>query len=101
DAVLPLVLRLPDAGPLHEAERCGEGGVQSQEGARVVEVPAVALQVDQHPTPGTLRRVLPDVAAHHLPRRRPGATELQARIEGDHSRVVAFQLTVGDERTDG
>src|SRR5206468_7662968 len=102
EADLPLVLRLPDAGPLHEAERiCVEAGVQRQEGTRVVQEAAVAHEVDQHATPRAFRRALTEVAAHYLSRRRPGATDLQARIEGDHPRVVAFQLAVGDERTDG
>src|SRR5439155_20940248 len=101
NAVLPLVLRLPDAGPLHETERCGEAGVQSQESARVVEGAAVALEVDQHAAPRARRPVhLADVAPHHLPRRRPGATELEAGIEGSHAGVAAFQLAVGDERAD-
>src|SRR5205814_6024902 len=100
NAVLPLVLRLPHAGPLHETERCGEAGVQSQESARVVEGAAVALEVDQHAAPRALRRVLPDVAAHHLPGRRPGAAELEAGIEGKHPRVAAFQLAVGDARAE-
>src|SRR5207247_8891251 len=76
DAVLPLVLRLPDAGPLHETERCGEAGVQSQEGARVIEVAAVALKVDEHDAPRALRRGLPDAPAPRVPGRCPAGAGL-------------------------
>src|SRR5204862_7453777 len=100
DTVLPLLLRLPDAGPLHATERCGEAGVQSQEGARVIEVAAVALAADQHPAPRALRRALPAVAAHHLPGRCPGAAELETGLEWSDARVAACQPTARPERAD-